>query len=341
MAYLSAVPATGRTGPAPTGPRAGGMRRTGPAPTGRAKGRVCVGQVRPLRDRERACVVGWDLSRPGSLGTEARSPPLAEARIARMAAILEGWQSTQRQRDDGTIDSLQSARMSAPVVPMSEEGAARLGRAYWQAVETSTGRLIRARERPDGLELRLLARDPVLLAFGPPELTAADGQVSCRYPIRGGILARREAGAITLAQTGRGRRRAHLQPDGLRGAARRAAGASAVDGHALPARSGSDPRGDQQALLLPARADQAVKVAVFGATGVIGRELVPVLAAEHEVVAVSRRAVETQRAERLLGRRRRDRSVRGVARARRRGDRLLPRPLARLQGLRAARSPCR
>ena len=119
-----------------------------------------------------------------------------------MAAILEGWQSTQRQRDDGTIDSLQSARMSAPVVPMSEEGAARLGRAYWQAVETSTGHLIRARERPDGLELRLLARDPVLLAFGPPELRAANGQVSCRYPIRGGILARREAGAITLAQTG-------------------------------------------------------------------------------------------------------------------------------------------
>ena len=32
-----------------------------------------------------------------------------------------------------------------------------------------------------------------------------------------------------------------------------------------------------------------MKVAVFGATGVIGRELVPVLAAEHEVVAVSRR----------------------------------------------------
>ena len=31
-----------------------------------------------------------------------------------------------------------------------------------------------------------------------------------------------------------------------------------------------------------------MKVAVFGATGVIGRELVPVLAAEHEVVAVSR-----------------------------------------------------
>jgi hypothetical protein len=39
-----------------------------------------------------------------------------------------------------------------------------------------------------------------LLRFGRPELHYADGLVSCRYAITGGLLALRPGGSVTLAQ---------------------------------------------------------------------------------------------------------------------------------------------
>jgi hypothetical protein len=53
--------------------------------------------------------------------------------------------------------------------------------------------------------MRLLGFGPCLLRFGPPELEAGADIVSCRYPVRGGLLARRPGGAITLTQSHRPR----------------------------------------------------------------------------------------------------------------------------------------
>ena len=79
-----------------------------------------------------------------------------------------------------------------------------------------------------------------------------------------------------------------------------------------------------------------MKVVVFGATGTIGEALVPVLAREHDVVAVSR---SERPAEGAVAWKRADATDGGVgARGpRRRRRRLLPRPLARLARFRAPR----
>jgi hypothetical protein len=58
---------------------------------------------------------------------------------------------------------------------------------------------VRAGWREEGGGLRLLG-GAILLRFGPPELSAADGVVSCRYDIRGGLLAVRPGGRVTLEQ---------------------------------------------------------------------------------------------------------------------------------------------
>jgi hypothetical protein len=56
--------------------------------------------------------------------------------------------------------------------------------------------------RGSGVELRLFAFGPSLLRFGLPELNVSADRVCCRYPICGGLLARRPGGAITLSQCG-------------------------------------------------------------------------------------------------------------------------------------------
>ena len=83
---------------------------------------------------------------------------------------------------------------------MSASGAHRLGWAYWEEVERTTRRLVRARATAEGVELRLLRRGPVLLRFGHPELDVRTAVVSCSYPIRGGLLARGDGGVLALAQ---------------------------------------------------------------------------------------------------------------------------------------------
>lgn len=92
--------------------------------------------------------------------------------------------------------------LAAPVVEFTEDGAHALGSAYWDEVERSTLRLVRRRARRPGLQLCLLGRGPALLEFGEPEVVASPTLVRCRYPITGGVLARRAQGDLTFAQTG-------------------------------------------------------------------------------------------------------------------------------------------
>jgi hypothetical protein len=92
--------------------------------------------------------------------------------------------------------------LSAPVVETTLPGAHWLGSRYWLEVERFTLGLVRARQLGAVTELRLLARWPLLLRFGAPQVWVRGSLVGCRYPIRGGLLARRPRGAITFSQAG-------------------------------------------------------------------------------------------------------------------------------------------
>jgi len=98
------------------------------------------------------------------------------------------------------VESEEAFPLPVPVVPMNASGAHRLGWAYWEEVERTTRRLVRARATTAGVELRLLREGPVLLRFGHPELAVGATVVSCSYPIRGGLLARGDGGVLALAQ---------------------------------------------------------------------------------------------------------------------------------------------
>jgi hypothetical protein len=116
---------------------------------------------------------------------------------------LEGWRSLQGRGADGAIESDERVQAARPVVELSEGGARRLGERYWLEVTRSSRGLVRSRETSEGVELRLLGRSPCLLKFGPADIALDTNGVCCRYAIRGGALARRAGGALTLSQTGR------------------------------------------------------------------------------------------------------------------------------------------
>jgi hypothetical protein len=63
--------------------------------------------------------------------------------------------------------------------------------------------LVRFKVSAEGVKLLLLGGGPPLLSLGPAEVAVEDGLVSCRYPIRGGLLSGRAGGALTLSQHGR------------------------------------------------------------------------------------------------------------------------------------------
>ena len=114
---------------------------------------------------------------------------------------IAGWSAAQRVADDGAIDSEQRATTRHRVVDVSEHGARRLGRSYWLEVERAGHGLLRVRERTDGVDLRVRGPGPVLLRFGPAEVTFEPDRVVCAYPIRGGLLARRPGGVLTLSES--------------------------------------------------------------------------------------------------------------------------------------------
>ncbi len=105
--------------------------------------------------------------------------------------------------ESGAFDSRQQVLAAEPAVEASEAGARTLGITYWQAVDRVTRGGIRASWTGEGGKLKLLG-GPTLLTFGPPQLSFDGGLVSCRYAIRGGLLALRAAGSVTLAQRSEG-----------------------------------------------------------------------------------------------------------------------------------------
>jgi hypothetical protein len=111
----------------------------------------------------------------------------------------EGWSSTEQHSPDGAVRLEQRARPPRPVVALSEEGALTLAERYWQEVEASTRRLVRARRRGDDIELLLLGRW-TLLRFGAPRTMVDESSTLSRFPIIGGLLARAPGGSITFAQ---------------------------------------------------------------------------------------------------------------------------------------------
>lgn len=112
---------------------------------------------------------------------------------------VRGWETMERLLDSGGYESRQRALVDAPVVEASEAGARWLGVAYWHAVARFTRGTVRASWMEGGGKLRLLG-GVELLTFGPPELEVASDALSCRHGIRGGLLALRTGGSVTLAQ---------------------------------------------------------------------------------------------------------------------------------------------
>ena len=114
------------------------------------------------------------------------------------------WSSSHQRRSDGAIESTQRGMVAPrPVVERTGEGARILGAAYWREVERLTRGLVRTRSRSSGgTELRVTRWGPTLLRFGPPQPSATANAVSTTYPIIGGLLARRAAGALTLSMHG-------------------------------------------------------------------------------------------------------------------------------------------
>ena len=112
---------------------------------------------------------------------------------------MTGWESTERVLDSGGFESRQRVLVPEPMVEASEAGARTLGVTYWQAVDRFTRGGVRASWSGGGGRLKLLG-GATLLTFGPPELSYDGDVVSCRHEIRGGLLALRAGGSVTLAQ---------------------------------------------------------------------------------------------------------------------------------------------
>ncbi|MEO5576589.1 MAG: hypothetical protein ABIR67_01600 [Gaiellaceae bacterium] len=112
---------------------------------------------------------------------------------------MTGWEASERVLDSGGFESRQRVLVDEPVVESSESGARVLGVTYWRAVDRFTRGGVRASWNGGGGKLRLLG-GATLLTFGPPELSFDGHAVTCRHEIRGGLLALRAGGSVTVAQ---------------------------------------------------------------------------------------------------------------------------------------------
>jgi hypothetical protein len=117
--------------------------------------------------------------------------------------MLEGYSSRDSRAADGSIDTEQILVMPAPVVPLTAEGGAALGLAYWDAIAAVSRGLVRVAVEERGVVIRLAGVSSPLLRLGPAQVTVEGDRLTCRYPIAGGLLARR-GGALVVAQTGGG-----------------------------------------------------------------------------------------------------------------------------------------
>jgi len=96
-------------------------------------------------------------------------------------------------------DVEQRVDLPRAVVEPSEQGALALAQAYWDEIARLTLGLVRARPAGSGVEIAVGRRLP-LLRFGPPATTASESVVECRFPIEGGLLAKRSGGSLALRQ---------------------------------------------------------------------------------------------------------------------------------------------
>ena len=112
---------------------------------------------------------------------------------------MKGWETNERVLESGGVESRQRVLVPEPVVEASEAGARTLGVTYWQAVDRFTRGCVRASWSGGGGKMKLFG-GATLFTFGPPELSFADGVVSCRHEICGGLLALQAGGSVTLAQ---------------------------------------------------------------------------------------------------------------------------------------------
>ena len=113
---------------------------------------------------------------------------------------MKGWETSERLLDSGGYESRQRVLVEQAVVEPSESGARWLGVTYWHAVDRFTRGGVRASWSDEGVTLRLLG-GVGLLTFAPPELAFGPAIVSCRYEIRGGLLALRAGGSVTLRRS--------------------------------------------------------------------------------------------------------------------------------------------
>ena len=202
-----------------------------------------------------------------------------------------GWETNERVLESGGFESRQRVLVAErPVVEASESGA------RWLGVDLlAGGRPLHARRRarelarPSGGRLRLLG-GATLLTFGPPELAIRR---------RARLLPVRDRGRAARAA---GRRLGHARAASREGAEHELSVTVEEYLPRLAARAGAPwwtgalyAKGQSPFHAAVSRRyfellvrERAVKVAVFGATGVIGQALLPLLAGEHDVVAVSR-----------------------------------------------------
>ena len=113
----------------------------------------------------------------------------------------DAFHSIESRAADGTIETEQRLPITSPVVPFSTEGGRRLGERYWRESTRLSGGLVRAREGPSGVDLRLLAIPLSLLLLGAPEVDVESNRVTCQYPIVGGLLSRKPGGTLSISQT--------------------------------------------------------------------------------------------------------------------------------------------
>jgi hypothetical protein len=109
------------------------------------------------------------------------------------------WSTVERETEAGAVESRQWITLPRDLVPPDDRGARELGRRYLAVVAAFSFGLVRPRRRKDGVAL-VLARVVPLLRFGPPTLGHENGSVTCRYPIRGGLLVARPGGSLVVAQ---------------------------------------------------------------------------------------------------------------------------------------------
>ena len=132
-------------------------------------------------------------------------------------------------------------------------------------------RAVHARRVPGGIELRL-AR-VTLFRFGPPRTTAIEEAIECRFPIVGGLLAKEEGRLARVRPASNAEPGARSVGRGLR-PTRQLEPRPKRPPLRLPADTGARPRRDRAALPRTHGPALAMRVAILGASGVIGSTLV-------------------------------------------------------------------